>query len=82
MPSWELFDKQPQEYRDEVLPPNITARIAIEAGVTLGWSKYVGDRGVSIGMKTFGASAPVKDVVKYFGFTTEHVVKAAKEQLR
>ncbi|MGH9855410.1 MAG: transketolase-like TK C-terminal-containing protein, partial [Blastocatellia bacterium] len=78
MPSWELFDKQPQEYRDEVLPPNITARIAIEAGVTLGWSKYVGDKGDVIGLDRYGASAPVQVVMEKLGFTAANVVERVK----
>jgi transketolase len=82
MPSWELFDDQPQEYRDSVLPPNVTARVSVEQASTFGWAKYVGATGHSIGMRSFGASAPLKDLVKKFGFTPEHVVTAAKEQLR
>jgi transketolase len=82
MPSWELFDDQPQDYRDQVLPPNVTARVSVEQASTFGWSKYVGATGQSIGMRSFGASAPLKDLMKKFGFTPEHVVAAAKEQLR
>jgi transketolase len=81
MPCWEVFDRQDQAYRDGVLPPGVTARVSVEAASTFGWSKYVGDRGTSIGMHSFGASAPWKDVYKQFGFTTERVVAAAKEQL-
>jgi transketolase len=81
MPSWELFDKQPQEYRDEVLPPAITARIAIEAGVTFGWSKYVGEKGVVIGLDRFGASAPYQVLMEKFGFTAADVVERVKKMI-
>jgi transketolase len=81
MPSWELFDDQPQEYRDRVLPPEITARVSVEQASTFGWAKYVGATGHSIGMRSFGASAPLKDLVKKFGFTPAQVVAAAREQL-
>ena len=82
MPSWELFDDQPQEYRDGVLPPAVRARVSVEQASTFGWAKYVGATGQSIGMRSFGASAPLKDLVKKFGFTPEHVVAAAREQLK
>jgi transketolase len=82
MPSWELFDDQPQEYRDRVLPPDVTARVSVEQASTFGWQKYVGTTGQSIGMRSFGASAPLKDLVKKFGFTPEQVVAAAKDQLK
>jgi transketolase len=78
MPSWELFDEQPQEYRDGVLPPAVTARIAVEQGSTLGWERWVGPAGRVIGMKTFGASAPLKELQKKFGFEPERVVEIAK----
>jgi transketolase len=78
MPSWELFEKQSQEYRDSVLPSSVKARIAAEQGATLGWERYVGPVGQIIGMHTFGASAPFKDLQKKFGFTVERVVAAAK----
>jgi transketolase len=81
MPCWELFDDQPQEYRDQVLPPDVTARVSVEQASTFGWAKYVGAAGHSIGMRSFGASAPLKDLTKKFGFTPEHVVAAAKEQI-
>ncbi|HMC65619.1 MAG TPA: transketolase [Gemmataceae bacterium] len=81
MPSWELFDDQPREYRDRVLPPDVTARVSVEQASTFGWAKYVGASGHSIGMRSFGASAPLKDLVKKFGFTPEQVVAAAKEQV-
>jgi transketolase len=74
MPSWELFERQPREYREEVLPPTVPARLSIEAGVTLGWQKYVGDRGGSIGIDRFGASAPGEVVLRELGFTVDHVV--------
>ncbi|HEY7153289.1 MAG TPA: transketolase C-terminal domain-containing protein, partial [Gemmataceae bacterium] len=82
VPSWELFDDQPQEYRDRVLPPDVTARVSVEQASTFGWAKYAGATGHRIGMRSFGASAPLKDLVKKFGFTAEQVVGAAKEQLR
>ncbi len=78
MPSWELFAAQPQSYRDRVLPPTVTARVAIEAGVTLGWERWVGDRGRVIGLDRFGASAPYKVLFEQFGFTVENVVRQAK----
>src|SRR5262249_28663254 len=81
MPSWELFDDQPQDYRDGVLPPAVTARVSVEQASAFGWAKYVGTTGASISMRSFGASAPLKDLLKKFGFTAEHVVAAAKEQL-
>jgi transketolase len=81
MPSWELFDDQPQEYRDSVLPPNVTARVSVEQASTFGWAKYVGSRGQSIGMRSFGASAPLKDLLKKFGFSASTIVSAAKEQV-
>jgi transketolase len=77
MPSWELFDQQPQAYRDEVLPPSVTARLAIEAGVPQGWHKYVGLAGQVIGLERFGASAPFKVLFEHFGFTVENVVARA-----
>jgi transketolase len=81
MPSWEIFERQPVEYREEVLPPDVTARVAIEQASTYGWERYVGLTGRVIGMNTFGASAPLKDLQEKFGFTPEAVVAAAKEQL-
>jgi transketolase len=77
MPSWELFDAQPQEYRDEVLPPSIPARLAVEAGISQGWCKYVGDKGQVIGLNHFGASAPAKIVFEKFGFTVDNVIAQA-----
>lgn len=81
IPSWELFRAQPQEYRDSVLLPSVTARVSVEAASKLGWREWVGPTGEMIGMTTFGASAPLKDVMKHFGFTVDHVVEAAKAQL-
>jgi transketolase len=81
LPSWDLFEKQTQAYRDEVLPPSVKARVSIEEGSTFGWTRWVGDSGASIGMTTFGLSAPMKDVYKHFGFTPENLEKVAKEQL-
>jgi transketolase len=82
MPSWELFDDEPREYRDSVLPPEVTARVSVEQASTFGWARYVGATGHTIGMHSFGASAPLKQLLKKFGFTAEHVVEAAREQLR
>ncbi len=81
LPCWELFDRQEEVYRDEVLPPAITARVSIEEASTLGWDRWVGPGGVRIGMHTFGSSAPLKDVMTKFGFTPDRVVEAAKEVL-
>jgi transketolase len=81
MPSWELFDKQPREYRDQVLPPSVTARVAVEQASTLGWERFVGPTGATIGMHTFGASAPLKDLQRKFGFTPEAIVATCREQL-
>jgi transketolase len=82
MPSWELFERQDRTYRDAVLPPAVTARVSVEQGSTLGWHRYVGTEGTTIGMKTFGASAPLKALLQKFGFTAEAVVETAKAQLR
>ena len=82
MPSWDLFEDQSDAYRESVLPPAIKARVAIEQGSTLGWDRYVGPTGRVIGMKTFGASAPLKELQKKYGFEPEHLVAAAKEQLQ
>ncbi|MBZ5614146.1 MAG: transketolase [Acidobacteriia bacterium] len=81
MPSWDLFERQDQSYRDEVLLPEVAARIAVEMASTFGWAQYVGPKGRVIGMKTFGASAPLKDLQKKFGFTADAVVQAAREVL-
>jgi transketolase len=81
MPSWDIFDHQTQEYRDSVLPPAVTARVAIEQASTFGWERYVGASGRIIGMKTFGASAPLKELQKHFGFEPGRVVAVAREIL-
>ena len=81
MPSWDVFEHQPQSYRDDVLPPAVRARIAVEQGSVLGWDRYVGADGRIIGMKTFGASAPLKELQRKFGFEPENVVTAALEML-
>jgi transketolase len=81
MPSWDVFEHQPQSYRDDVLPPAVKARIAVEQGSVLGWDRYVGADGRIIGMKTFGASAPLKELQRKFGFEPENVVTAALEML-
>ena len=81
MPSWELFEKQPEQYRSEILPPEITVRMSIEAGVTLGWHKYAGLGGEIVGIDHFGASAPGKTVLKEFGFTSENVLDRIKALL-
>ncbi len=78
MPCWEFFDSQPQKYCDEVLPPKTTARLAIEAGVSQGWHKYIGDKGATITVDRFGASAPADDVFRDYGFTVENVIKLAR----
>ena len=82
MPSWELFEQQPKEYREQVLPSSITARVAVEQASTFGWAQYVGMTGAVIGMKRFGASAPFQQLQKKFGFTVENIVAAAKAQLK
>ncbi len=81
MPSWELFGAQPQDYRDAVLPPAVTARVAVEAGSPFGWERFVGTRGAIIGVDRFGASAPESVVMREYGFTAEHVVEVAKRVL-
>jgi len=81
LPSWELFDRQDQSYRDEVLPPRVTARVSVEEASTIGWDRYVGFGGTKVGMHTFGTSAPLKDVQTKFGFTPDKVAEAAKELL-
>ena len=81
MPSWELFEHQPREYRDSVLPPEVKARVAVEQASTFGWERYVGSEGRVVGMKTFGASAPLKELQKHFGFEPARVAAVAKELL-
>jgi len=81
IPSWDIFEHQTKEYRDSVLPPTVKARVAVEEASTFGWERYVGDSGQVIGMKTFGASAPLKELQRKFGFEPERVVAVAKELL-
>jgi transketolase len=81
MPCWELFEKQSKEYRDSVLPPDVKARVAVEAGIELGWHKWIGDKGTFIGMSSFGASAPFRTCFEKFGITTDAVIAAAKKLL-
>jgi transketolase len=81
MPSWDIFEQQPPSYRDEVLPPAIKARLAVEQGSTLGWDRYVGPDGRVIGMHTFGTSAPLKELDRKFGFEPDRVVSVALELL-
>ena len=81
MPSWDIFEKQSDEYKKQVLPPDVKARVAVEMASTFGWSQYVGLTGTVIGMHRFGASAPIKDLQKKFGFTTENVLAAAREAI-
>ncbi|HZD32694.1 MAG TPA: transketolase, partial [Candidatus Angelobacter sp.] len=82
MPSWELFEKQTPEYRAEVLPRAVRARVSVEAGTTLGWSKYIGDDGEAVGHDDFGASAPIKELMTHFGFTVDNVVAKAHLTIR
>jgi transketolase len=81
MPSWELFEKQDAAYRESVLPSNVTARVSVEMESVFGWDRYAGPKGKIIGMRSFGASAPIKDLLKKFGFEVENVIAAAKEVL-
>ena len=81
MPCWDLFQAQPQSYKDEVLPPGVKARVSVEAGSPLGWERYVGLEGAIIGLNRFGASAPGEIVMRVLAFTPEHIVKVAKSIL-
>jgi transketolase len=81
MPSWDVFEDQTPEYRESVLPKAVTARVAVELASTFGWNQYVGTDGKIIGMTSFGASAPLKELAKEFHFTVDAVVAAAREQL-
>src|SRR5258707_8017835 len=81
MPSWDIFEQQSREYQDRVLAPGVTARVAVEQASTLGWERYVGRSGRVIGMKTFGASAPLKELQRKFGFEPERITQIAKELL-
>ncbi|MGC8491299.1 MAG: transketolase [Syntrophobacteraceae bacterium] len=78
MPSWELFEEQPQDYREEVLPPGVRKRLAVEMGAEFGWSRWVGDAGDVVGITRFGASAPAAEVLKHYGFTVENIVERAR----
>jgi transketolase len=82
MPCWEFFDAQSDKYKGEVLPAKVTARLAVEAGVSMGWSKYIGERGDTLCVDRFGASAPGEDVFRDYGFTVDNVVKKAANLLR
>jgi len=82
MPSWDIFEHQTKEYRDSVLPPSVTARVAVEQASTFGWERYVGASGRVIGMQTFGASAPLKALQAHYGFEPDNVVAITKELLR
>ena len=81
MPSWELFEEQETAYKESVLPAAVKARVSVEMGATLGWERYVGPKGRKIGMHSFGASAPLKDVLKHFGFSVDVVVAEARQAL-
>src|SRR6202008_2480606 len=81
MPSWDIFEQQTQEYQDSVLPPGLVARVGVEQASTFGWERYIGKRGRMIGMKTFGASAPLKELQRKFGFEPDQIVAAAKQLL-
>lgn len=81
MRSWELFESQDQEYRNSVLPPEITARVAVEVASSFGWDRYTGLGGSILGLESFGLSAPMSVVTRHFGFEAAHVIVAAKEQL-
>ena len=81
LPSWELFEEQPREYRDGVLPPEVPARVAVEAASAFGWERYAGPEGAVVGMRSFGCSAPMQVVAEHHGFTADHVVAAAREQV-
>ena len=78
MPCWKIFDEQDAAYKESVLPSNVTARVSVEMAATLGWERYTGLKGRNIGMHRFGASAPLKDLLKYFGFTVDTVVAEAR----
>ncbi len=81
MPSWELFERQDRTYRDSVLPPDVMARVSVEAGSTIGWDRYAPGEGARIGMDRFGASAPIKDLMAKFGFTADNAVAAARSRM-
>jgi transketolase len=81
LPSWELFEEQSQDYRESVIPPELEARVTVEAGATLGWERYAGLRGATIGLDRFGASAPGKVALENLGFTAERVAEEAERVL-
>jgi transketolase len=81
MPCWEFFDRQPREYRDQILPPGVKPRLAIEAGASLGWANYVGERGGSVSLDRYGASAPGEVVLRELGFNVENVASRARALL-
>jgi transketolase len=81
MPSWELFERQDRHYREEVLPPSVTARVTVEAGAVIGWDRYAGPDGTIIGMHSFGGSAPATGLMKKFGFVSDRVLQAAKDRI-
>ena len=82
MPSWEMFDAQPAEYRESVLPANVKARVAIEAATTLGWERYVGAEGVALGIDHFGASAPAAELYERFGLTAQRMAEEAENLVK
>jgi transketolase len=82
MPSWELFERQDSAYRESVLPSTVLARVAVEQASSFGWERFVGMNGCIIGMHSYGASAPLKDLLKKFGFTVENVIARAEEQVK
>jgi transketolase len=81
LPSWELFEKQDAAYKESVLPSSVTARVSVEMASVFGWERYAGPKGKIIGMRSFGASAPLRDLLKHFGFDVDTVVAAAKQLL-
>jgi transketolase len=81
MPSWELFERQSDDYRQSVLPPGVSARVAVEQASPFGWDRYTGPKGAVIAMHSFGSSAPLKDLQRRFGFTPDAVIEAARSQL-
>jgi transketolase len=81
LPCWELFDEQDEAYRNSVLPPQVTARVAVEAAIEQGWERYLGSKGRFVGMKSFGASAPFGDLYKHFGITADAVAEAARASM-
>ena len=81
MPVWELFEQQDRRYRDDVLPPSVSARVTVELGAVIGWDRYAGPDGAIIGMHSFGESAPGTDVMRKFGFVADKVLQAAKDQI-